>query len=106
MNIVIDITETMKSYDPKDKYKVISRYDEKFTSLHQALKWLKDKYENCSRSKMYYDQNEHYSYHTGYIYGYRNADYSHSPIVKWLQQDWVSIYELKPINLEKERTKV
>lgn len=94
--IQLKITKTGKSYNPKDHYKVFDDDIIHCSSLDEAKKWLEDKYGSCKRTKMYQDPNGD---HIGYIYHFRDADFSHYPVNRWLQQDWVKFCEVKPIKL-------
>ena len=38
----------------------------------------------------------------GYVYKFENADYSHSPVERWQQEDWVNISKIKADNAFKE----
>lgn len=101
--IELHITETGKSYYPRDNYKTFSVHRRVFDCLTLAKDWLKVQYGNCKKSKMYRDRSDGTVEHIGYIFGFRNADYSHYPVDKWLQQDWVEFRESQPLNLERNR---
>jgi hypothetical protein len=73
---------------------------ENFNNMDEVNAWLKDHYGTNKRAKMYRDDKDGNTIHIGYIYGFHNDDVSHYPINKWIQQDWVSFYEIKPLNLE------
>ena len=71
-----------------------SIFDERtkiFGSSEEAKRWLQEKYGNCrisvKRSQMYHGD----GIPCGYIYEYENADWSHSPVERWLQQDWIIV---------------
>lgn len=74
-------------------YHVFARDTKKFKTLEEVKAWLKDHYGNSKRVKMYQDT-EDGAQHTGYIYCFIGSDYSHSPVDKWYQQDWVEISEV------------
>lgn len=72
-----------------------SRFDDEtktFATLAELKSWLKEQYNSCKRQNMYRDgsdKGEHYK--VGYVYAFNNADWSHSPVEKWHQQDWVEV---------------
>ena len=43
---------------------------------------------------MYQDRKDKTSYQAGWIYCYKNKDWSHSS-ESWYQQDWIEIKEIK-----------
>ena len=63
--------------------------------MKEAKDWLKDNYGKAKRVPMYVDTKDGKTKKVGYVIGFRNADYSHSPVYKWIQQDWVSFNEVK-----------
>jgi hypothetical protein len=96
----IRIQETAKGFSPNDFWTKLSVPEHhSFSDLKEVKEYLKKKYGKCKRVPMYYDDKDGKPIKCGYIYGFRNADLSHYPVVKWLQQDWVSINEIKPVNL-------
>lgn len=85
---------TIISQGSSDGGKTFSVFDEKikiFGSSEEIRNWLKEHYDNCridvKRTQMYYGDSKP----CGYVYEYENADWSHSPVEEWLQQDWISI---------------
>ena len=95
--IELQITMTGKSYAPKAAWQ---RFDDErrlFGTVDDAKAWLKKHYGNCSRQPMFVDTVDGEAKRVGYVYGFRNADWSHSPVDKWLQQDWVEFRECSPI---------
>jgi hypothetical protein len=105
--IQLKITLTGKSFKKNDKYETFATETINFLSLRDAKDFLKAKYGNVKRVPMYRDitgakptkEKPNWCSKVGYIYCFRNADYSHSPIEVWLQQDWVEFYELQPMEL-------
>lgn len=92
--IEVKITRTGKSYSPKDNYRIFDDETKRFNNITEAKTWLISEYGNCRRVAMYQDSKEGVTYQSGYVYGFHNSDMSHSPVERWLQQDWVSIYEV------------
>ncbi len=66
-----------------------------FASLDEAKAYLKEKYASAKRGKMYRDNDKGEAEQCGYIFKFRNADYSHAPVVPWNQCDWVSISQVE-----------
>jgi hypothetical protein len=85
--IELNITQTAKSYGAKE-YESFNSYNKSFHTLAEAKNWLKEEYGNVKRSKMFVDKTDGSNQHIGYIYGFKNKDYSHNTN-SWLQQDWV-----------------
>ena len=61
-------------------------------SVEAVKQELKDRYGNCKRVNMYQDAEDGQPELVGYIYCFKNADYSHYPVQHWYQQDWVSVH--------------
>ena len=74
--------ETFSIFDDKTKI---------FDSADEAKAWLQEQYGNCRipvrRVQMYRGD----GIPCGYIFEYENADWSHYPVEKWIQQDWISL---------------
>ena len=73
--------ETFSIFDDKTKI---------FDSADEAKAWLQEQYGNCDkvrRMQMYVGDGKP----CGYIFEYENADWSHYPVEKWVQQDWISL---------------
>ena len=99
MMVLLTITKTGKTANPRDKYSIFDEEEKTFRSLKDAFVWLKEQYGKCKRSKMYRDHPDGQGRHCGYIYGFRNSDISHPHNGDWLQRDWVSFYLVEPITL-------
>jgi hypothetical protein len=96
--IRIQITSTGKSYNPRDKFSLFGERTETVADMREAKQWLRDTYGKAKRAPMYIDTKGG-TKKVGYVIGFRNADWSHSPVNKWIQQDWVSFHSQKPIYL-------
>lgn len=97
--IQLTITGTAKSYHPVAGWYGMGEQRQDFPDMKSALTYLKGRYGNCSREKMYIDRKDETAIHCGWIYGFRNSDISHYPVERWLQRDWVSFHRLEPIDL-------
>lgn len=86
--IQLHITRTGKSFSPKDDYSIFDTETKQFDSLKDAKDFLKQEYGSCKRSKMFADLKDGSSKHIGYVYGFKNKDWSHNS-QSWLQQDWI-----------------
>jgi hypothetical protein len=93
-----DIIHT--SSDDGDKFYQTGEETKVFDSAKDITDWLKKMYDcsnvwlkNCEvkRSIMYYGEN---SIPCGYVFEFEDADYSHAPVVKWIQRDWVSFSKI------------
>lgn len=74
-----------------DDYSTFNVERKHFATLAEVKAWLKEHYGKAKRSKMYCDKTNGESQQCGYIYKFRNADWSHAPVETWNQCDWVSI---------------
>ena len=86
------VTCTGKGYKSnQEPYQRFDHFTETFANKEEVTNWLKDRYGNCKRIKMYQDGEDGYSHHVGYIYCFNSADWSHTPVEKWRQRDWVEV---------------
>ncbi len=92
--IELIITKTGKEYGKSKDYRIFDNDRKVFVSLKDAKQWLKENYGNCKKQKMFIDLKSGETKQSGYIYSFHNSDLSHSPVEKWLQQDWVEIREV------------
>lgn len=98
--IQINIVMTGKGYSPKDKFRGMGERTEYFGDMKEAREFIKETYGKCKRVPMYVDTKEGKTKKIGYVFGFHNEDVSHSPVEKWIQQDWVSFNEVKEIEVE------
>ena len=87
--VELHITQTAKGYAPKEKWYAMTTEHFSFRTVEEAKAWLRGRYGASKRVPMYQEGSEGESKQVGYVYGFRNSDVSHVPVVKWLQQDWV-----------------
>lgn len=73
-------------------YSTFDARTERYGSEQEVAAWLRETYGDCKRDKMYVDKTDGSIEHVGYIYCFRNADWSHAPVERWNQRDWVCIY--------------
>ena len=69
--------------------------------MAEARAWLNDRYGKSKRAPMYIDTPSG-AKRVGYVIGFRAADWSHAPVEKWLQQDWVEFREVSLMDLNRE----
>ena len=96
--IELSITFTGKSYSPKDNWRVLGHERHTFADMAEAKKFLQNRYGTCKRVPMYHDLKSG-TKQTGWVFGYRNADWSHAPVEKWLSQDWCELFEINPVEV-------
>jgi hypothetical protein len=96
--IQITIIETGKGYAPKDQWRTFNEETHIVIDMKAARAFLRARYGKAKRAAMYQDTKEG-TKRVGYVFGFRNADVSHTPVEKWLQQDWVSFEEVKQVVL-------
>ena len=93
------ITMTGKGYHPKDRWSTF--HEEKITAwtLESLKEKLKERYGKSWKHKrpMYCDKKDGSTVRCGWVVGFHNADLSHAPVDKWIQQDWISLSECNPI---------
>jgi hypothetical protein len=94
------ITMTGKSYDPRDEYRIFGEDRKVFADMGEVRQWLDEQYGSSRRQAMYVDTKDGRTKRCGYVIGFRNADLSHYPVDKWLQQDWISFSECKTVDLD------
>ena len=97
--IQLQITMTWRGYARNDDYRRFGKETKVFSDMESAKVWLKKQYGKSKRVKIYQDQKDGTSYQVGYVYSFNNADWSHSPVHKWHQRDWVSFRFVELMNL-------
>lgn len=96
--IQVQVTMTSKSFSPRANWAQLAREHHTFGSMAEARAWLAKEYGESKRQSMYLDS-ETGTRRVGYVIGFRNADYSHSPVEHWLQRDWVEFKEVTPVTV-------
>lgn len=92
----IQVTETGRPYGPNGEYRIFNTGSTRLHTKEAVSDYLKERYGSCKRIKMFSDADNGKPAHTGYVYCFHNSDCSHSPVEKWLQQDWVTIVSFDP----------
>jgi len=90
----IDITKTSKPIGSKEKYSALDIEKKYFKSKEEVDKFLKENYGKVRKTPMFQDTKEGESQKVGYVYGFKNRDWSHNS-ESWFQQDWVTIHKIK-----------
>ena len=78
--IVLQIHSTARD-SQKDPWVGFDNTEEEFSKMKDVEPWLKDKYENATKSKIYVDIKKGKatnSRHVGWIYAFKNKDWSHN----------------------------
>ncbi len=71
---------------------VFDEINKKFQTKDLALAFIEEKYKGLKREEMFMDYiNTKETVQVGWIYKFRNADFSHAPLKWWNQQDWVML---------------
>lgn len=74
-----------------EEFSVFDEETKIFDTADKAREWLKEYYNtrrvSIHRMQMYRGD----GIPCGYIFEYENSDWSHSPIEKWIQRDWVTV---------------
>ena len=94
------ISITGKSYNPKDEYRYFYKETLTFADKDEANKALAKRYGKSwkHRDKMFVDTKSGEALHCGYTVGFHNADWSHAPVEKWLQRDWIEFREVNVVS--------
>ena len=92
---------TGKGYHPREKFSCFGGDQVSAPTLKELKARLAARYGNSWKHKvpMYCDKTDGSTVRTGWVVGFRASDWSHSPVSKWIQQDWVSIVEIKEVEL-------
>jgi len=100
---------TSKSFSPRDEWRIFA--DDSFwaADIEDAKAKLQERYGKSAwqhKKPMFLDtkaspDDPGYSktIQCGWIVGFRNADYSHAPVERWLQQDWIALNQEKAIDV-------
>jgi hypothetical protein len=92
----VQITKTGKPMgNSQHPYRIFDEERQKFGSIQAVKDWLKEHYGNCKRVKMFRDLPQGQTRQIGWVYCFKNADWSHTPIEQWWQQDWIEIQRIK-----------
>lgn len=94
MSIQVNITSTTREYGRDKKYYRNNHETLHFATMRDAHDYLIGRYGNCKRIPMYRDGKDGKPIRCGVIYAFHNSD----AVQKWLQQDWVSFAEVKPLD--------
>lgn len=101
MGYELHITETGKSFSPQSKFAVFNEERKNgFADMREVYAYLRARYGNAKRSAMYIDTKDGKTHRCGWVIGFRNADMSHAPVQKWIQQDWVSVRKVETVDLD------
>lgn len=100
MTLQVTIEQTGKSFHPSSDWQMLSDRPERFRfeSMTEVREYLKERYGNSKRQPMYRDTKDG-TIRCGWVIGFRNADWSHSPVQHWLQQDWVMVEEVTAVEV-------
>lgn len=87
-----DITMTSKDIGPrKDPFRVFNHDVKTFESLESLKQWLHNTYGTHKRGVMKREKSDGSFIKVGYVFHYVNCDFSHAPLEKWYQQDWIEL---------------
>lgn len=94
------ISATSKSYSPSSEWQHLSNRPEihNFNNMAEVYEYLNENYGKSKRAPMYCDHDGK-PIKVGWVIGFRSGDWSHSPVAKWIQQDWIELREVKSVEL-------
>lgn len=90
----IIINKTSKPLNSKENFTCFDNEEIKFKTLKEVKEFLKENYQGKKKQKMFIDTKDGETKQAGYIYTFRNQDFSHMS-EKWTQQDWVEVREVE-----------
>ena len=76
-----------------DGWQIFDEETRDFHTVAELKEWLRQTYGSCSRDKIYRDNPDGTSRHVGYVYKFKNTDWSHQSVHQWYRNDWVEVYE-------------
>lgn len=85
----------------EDDFSCFNEFEKLFHSPEDVRNWLKEHYGDAKVRPSYIDVN-HKAVPCGYVFTFENADWSHSPVEKWTQVDWVNINKIHADNAFEE----
>lgn len=91
----VHVLMTGKAVNSKDGFSIYHEEVEKFKFISEVKDFLKEKYGSCSREKMYRDDKNGKSFHSGYIYKLGLQEPTERGEKKWYGQDWVEVREIQ-----------
>jgi len=65
-----------------------------FGSLEEVKKFLAENYPKKRGKDIFVDKTDGSVEKVGKVFSFWNADYSHAPVEKWWQSDWVEVTEV------------
>lgn len=86
-------TRTCKAIGSKEGYYIWDKEAKGFANLKEVKDFLKEEYGTSKREKMYIDDIEGSTKHTGYIYHYNTPKASYDDQAK-NNMDWVEVKEI------------
>lgn len=94
--IEITVSTTTKGYHPSARWERSGDDSYQFRDMAEAKAWLTDRYGTSKRHAMYRDKKGGPTVRCGYVIGFRVRDWDYN----YLQQDWVSFYEVLGVDLD------
>ena len=86
--IVLQVSQTGKSPNPKDVWRCFNEYSKYFETLDDAKAYLKEEYFYCKKRVPCYQDFHEISVQTGWIYCFIVTDYDKGKKYTYYQQDW------------------
>ena len=84
-----------------DEYRIFDSHQHEFTTYDECLDWIKERYGSHKKRPVFCDTRDGKTEQVGWIYSFRNCDYSHSPLEKWNQRDWVEVNHITRVSIVK-----
>lgn len=82
----VDITCTGE--ESPGNFRIFNEETKIFDTPEEVIAWLKETYSHAKRQYVYAGDIKE---PCGYAYSFENCDWSHAPVEKWNQKDWVTV---------------
>lgn len=84
-----EVIITCTGEESPGKFRMFNEETKIFDTPEEVITWLKDEYSHATRRQ--YEYAGGMKEPCGYVYDFENADWSHAPVEKWNQRDWVTV---------------
>jgi hypothetical protein len=74
----------------EDSFSTFNNFEKVFDTAEEVKQWIKEQYEDAKVGLSYIDIKGK-GVPCGYVFTFENADWSHAPVERWTQIDWVNV---------------
>jgi putative lipase involved disintegration of autophagic bodies len=100
-----EVTTTCTTEETRHNPRLTTVFQEStkaYSTLEDVYRALHETYKDATITLTYRENNITPAKPTGLAYTFENADYSHSPIERWTQVDWVEVTEINETTVDPE----